>query len=179
MALFSPSYHLAVGAFLRSGKSMLVRRKGPRWFVANWSSWPSLLLKRGFSIWSGCWEGDRNDRHSFLIAKRLSAFKVNLVSGQAIKPALLTSTSTLKGESHLMNIFSLERQHKSQACILYWLTHWGCQILSLVFGDYYDYWQHTIIMMMAKMTTMIMIMMMTMMSIMTWSTLEGDTWRTF
>ena len=166
MALFSPSYHLAVGAFLRSGKSMLVRRKGPRWFVANWSSWPSLLLKRGFSIWSG-W--DRNDRHSFLIAKRLRAFKVNLVSGQAINPALLTSTSTLKGESHLMvmNVFILERQHKSQACILFWLTHWGCQILSLVFGDYYDYWQHTIMMMMTKML------------IMTWSTLEGDTWRTF
>ena len=130
-------------------------------------------------VWLG--GGYKWQLHSFLIAKRLRVLKVNLVSGQAIKPALLTSTSTLKGESHrmVMNVFILERQHKSQACILFWLTHWGCQILSLVFGNYYDYWQHKIMMMMTKMTTMIIIMMMTMMLIMTWSTLEGDTWRTF
>ena len=39
-----PLTYLAAGAFLKRGNSNLVRRKGPRWFVANCSSWPSLVL---------------------------------------------------------------------------------------------------------------------------------------
>ena len=38
--------YLATGAFLKRGSSNLVRRKGPRWFVANCSSWPSLVLMK-------------------------------------------------------------------------------------------------------------------------------------